>query len=406
MKTKHAAYSLYRKKVGERQFWYVRFWDKNARKYSAHRATGIEVSGKKGRKGEAEAAAAKLLPAVIFDATHMTLLQYVKAFWNEDSPYFRERAQVKKKPPSAYYIKAGQDIVRLHLEKYPPFKNLPFYQLSPALIRDFMLWEAERGFSGIRINRALQVLRVPVRYAVERDEMRVDPFTKVKPAAVEWKEKGILTRAEFKRLVELPAGNARHRLAVCLGLLCGMRRGEVRGLHWEDIDWESGVINIRHNWQDMEGVKGPKYDSKRDVPVVREVAELLARCHEECGKPASGLVFARKKDGKPFCNGYFRIALIRELTAIGIKGNWTSRKPAPDDWVNEQAERRLSFHSLRHTFITMSLLAKINEVEVQALAGHKSRQMLNRYTHPSQTVDMDGCRKALECVAHGGGLEN
>jgi integrase len=417
MKTKHAPYSLYKKRVGTRSYWYVRYWNSSLRRYSIHRATGIEASGKKERKGEAEKIAADMLPEVCFSAAHLTLLQYLRGFWHKESPYFRELAKVQKKEVSGYYIKASQDIIRLHISPYPPFGAVRLEGLTAGIIRDFMLWLADRGASGDRINRAIQVIRVPLRYAISRDEAKVDPFAKVKPAAAEYKEKGVLTRNELISLVNAPVTNVRHRLAVLLGMLCGMRLGEVRGLCWEDIS--GGVIRLRHNWQDMDGLKGPKCDSWGDVPVPASVAEVLTAYYNDREKPENGLVFAREKDNKPLCNGFFRLALNKELDVIGIPGTWVSRKQKPEGYVNEQAARNITFHSLRHTFISLSRLAGINEIQMQALARqksanvgtnemdaqaaarHKSVQMMNRYSHPRQVVELNDCLQLLEDMSAG-----
>jgi integrase len=301
---------------------------------------------------------------------------------------------VQKKEVSGYYIAAARNIIRLHITPYPPFSSMRLEDLTAGILRDFMLWLAKRGVSGARINRVLQVIRVPLRFAVSRDEAKADPFTKIKPAAENFKERGVLAREEIAALVTAPVKNARHRLAVLLGLLCGMRLGEVRGLCWEDV--ENGVIHLRHNWQDLDGLKGPKFDSWRDVPLPGAAAGVLNALRAECEYPESGLVFAREKDGRPLCNGFFRLAMNRELEAIGIKGIWMSRKEKPEGYVNEQSARNLTFHSLRHTFVTLSRLAGINDFQVQALAGHKSAQMMDRYSHPRQVVELENCRQLLE----------
>jgi integrase len=394
MKTKHAPFSLYKKSVGTRRYWYVRYWDPRLRAYTVHRATGIEVYGRRERKSEAEKAANDMLAEVCFSATYMTLVNYLKAFWDRGSPYFQELALVRKREVSGYYIAAAGAMIRLHVAPYPPFSSMKLEELTAGILRDFMLWLARRGVSGSRINRVLQVIRVPLRYAVSRDEAVTDPFTKITPAAVTVKEKGVLTREEIVALVSAPVKNARERLAVLLGLLCGMRLGEVRGLCWEDA--ENGVIHLNHNWQDMDGLKRPKFDSWRDVPLPRAAAAVLSAVHQERGCPASGLVFAREKDARPLSNGFFRLAMNRELAAIGISGTWMSRKKKPAGYVNEQSERNLTFHSLRHTFVTLSRLSGINDFQVQALAGHKSAQMMHRYSHPRQMVEIDDCRRKLE----------
>ena len=78
------------------------------------------------------------------------------------------------------------------------------------------------------------------------------------------KEKGHLTFAERAELLKTTPTDPLSRLAVILGLLCGMRMGEVCGLHWGDID--NGRINLIHNFVHMDGLKKPKRGKTRTVP--------------------------------------------------------------------------------------------------------------------------------------------
>ena len=201
-----------------------------------------------------------------------------------------------------------------------------------------------------------------------------------------------MTKNEVILLLNTPITDQKHRLAVLLGLLCGMRLGEVRGLHWEDFDREAGVIRIRHNWQDMEGIKGPKCGSTRDVPLPAVVYEAAEACRDKSPGP---LVFGRK-DGKPFCNGYFRLALIAELAGIGV--NKVIIREDGKEIVDDSAQRRrnITFHSLRHTFVSLARLAGIGDFQAQALAGHKSAAMMERYSHRERVVEVTECGRIIE----------
>jgi integrase len=61
-------------------------------------------------------------------------------------------------------------------------------------------------------------------------------------ATEESKEKGILTSAELFSLIDLPIKDPYSRLAVLLAARCGMRRGEIRGLQWGDIN--KGMLGV------------------------------------------------------------------------------------------------------------------------------------------------------------------
>ncbi len=62
----------------------------------------------------------------------------------------------------------------------------------------------------------------------------------------------------------------------------------------------------------------------------------------------------------------------------------------------QQKERNLTFHGMRHTFVTLARMAGLPDITVQALAGHKSAEMMNRYSHAAQVIDFSEARNRLE----------
>jgi hypothetical protein len=181
MRPFHAPYCIYRKRTKAGYYWYVRFWDESARKYSRIRSTGIPVKGKGEGRHTAEEAARAMLPGVRFtpEVPDKLFDRYVAGFWAPDSPYVRECAQIKKRPLSAAYIKLHREDVRRHIEPFPGFRGLTLRSLTAGRIRDWMNWAAEKGLSGRRINTVLQSMRVAVRYAVSREELDRDPFKNI-----------------------------------------------------------------------------------------------------------------------------------------------------------------------------------------------------------------------------------
>jgi integrase len=110
-----------------------------------------------------------------------------------------------------------------------------------------------------------------------------------------------------------------------------------------------------------------------------------------------GFVFeGMRRPGEPLGNNFFRHALAVELLAIGINKLTTDKdgKKVIDD--SEQRRRNISFHSLRHTYITLGRQAGISDMEIQALAGHRSGAMMERYSHASQVLDFAAAREKLE----------
>ncbi|MDR1445497.1 MAG: site-specific integrase [Treponema sp.] len=389
-------FTLYLKKTQAGLVWYARFWDETSRRYAVARSTGIPAEGKRQRRYEAEQAAREILPRIQFHPSpeEKSFIQYLEQFWMPDSPYIREASLVKKRPLSAYYIHMNHEDVRRHIASFPLFQRISLRGLTPALIRDWLTWMAEKGLSGHRINHVLLGMRVAVRYAVMREELDRDPFRNISEAAETPKEKGILTPDEVARLIVAPVSDPRHRLAILLGALCGMRMGEVRGLQWGDIG--NGLIRICHNWQNMEGLKNPKCkggavrENSRTVPLPSSTVAILETIRKQSPytAPDSFILGSFQKEGEPVSKEFFRYALDKELSAIGIERG-------------EQKRRNLSFHSLRHVFITLGRLAGISDLEIRAMAGHRSGAMTENYSHASQVLDFAVAREKLERVIGG-----
>jgi integrase len=431
----HRPFTLYKESLKSGTFWYARFWDEEIGKYNRSRSTGIKAEGKKERKHEAEEAARKLLAeiaslppkvktpkyynAVIgnpsisisqsvknsepvktcYATTAETpLIIYLQNFWTAESEYVRFKSDVQKKPLSINYIEMNHDDIRRHVEPFPVFATMTVGELNKAALTKYLIWLAGRRkqykkkdgtvtigdpISGHRANSILQAVRVAVRWAVDNDELEKDPFHKLGDVTEFLKEKGVLNLEERNRLINLPVKNHRYRLAMLLGCLCGMRRGEMRGLLWCDI--EDDVIHIKHNYIDKEADKKPKYNSIRKVPLPTAVKELLEIVREnvENSAPDNYVFESPKLKGKPLSNNFFRDAVKKELLSIGI-------------CEAEQKERFITPHSLRHTFITLAQISGIPDVVICALAGHKSLTTTSKYSHVPQVIDFAEAKKKLD----------
>ena len=133
---KHSPYSLYKKLTKAGLFWYVRYWNNEAKTYNIIRSTGIPVEGKRERWREADDAAKAILDelyrgkektseavskelSIVNDqevvvatakqpkpgsVSDSSFVQYLLDFWTSDSEYANYKRDVKKRPLSAYYI--------------------------------------------------------------------------------------------------------------------------------------------------------------------------------------------------------------------------------------------------------------------------------------------------------------
>ncbi len=151
-----------------------------------------------------------------------------------------------------------------------------------------------------------------------------------------------LTSSEERRLSRyFQARNAELYTIFHLALETSMRQGEMLALRWEHIDLQHGVAHLPVT----------KNGSPRDVPLSRRARSLL----QQLPVQISGPVFNYKSSG-------FKSAWRAALQSLKIEN--------------------LHFHDLRHEAISRLFeLGTLNVMEVAAISGHKSLNMLKRYTH-------------------------
>ena len=170
----------------------------------------------------------------------------------------------------------------------------------------------------------------------------------------------------------------------------GLRTSELCGLKWENIDFKNRKIYVRQSYQrvdDYEYINGEivkvgssleetalkSRTSKREVPMSKGVYNILKEVYNDTlqreGKvDENSFVFINKK-GNPIVGDCLRCRLEDLLTKHNLKG--------------------ISLHRFRHTFATRLYEAKVKLKNIQALLGHSTVQMTERYLHVDEDEQTD-----------------
>lgn len=179
--------------------------------------------------------------------------------------------------------------------------------------------------------------------------------------------------------------NPRARTFLLIALHTGMRRGEILGLQWDDVDFKARMIHIRHNavLTEHETTVNDFLKTaagRRDVPLSEELEQWL-------------------KAQKKLAHSKYAIAMEnhKPLTKSSYRSLWRLIE-------RELPEKHITAHILRHTYITRLFEAGLDVKEVQYLAGHSTMDMtLKVYTHydrrSRQAKTAEKVREALRVSA-------
>ncbi len=138
----------------------------------------------------------------------------------------------------------------------------------------------------------------------------------------------------------------------------GMRRGELAGMTWDMVDLRKRTVTLPET----------KNGEKRTVPLSTEAVRVLANLARWLDEEVWGI----KPDS--ITQAFLR-ALSRARKVYEKECEEKKEKPDPAYLVD------LTFHDLRHEATSRFFEKGLNPMQVAAITGHKTLQMLKRYTH-------------------------
>jgi integrase len=264
------------------------------------------------------------------------------------SPYFREKGILLKNL-------TADDINEFYTEKLQKLKATSVHKFHA------------------NIHKALK-------YAVEKGWIKHSVMDKVKRPKAERFVGKFLRRSEVVELFEAVRGH-KLELGVILGAFYGLRRGEVAGLKWDAIDFETNTITIEHTVTIayvegktvlIEGDTAKSKSSFRTLPLVPQFRAKLLEIREEqerykalCGKSydkVEGRYIYVNQLGKRIRPGYLTVAFPK--------------------FMEEHGFRRMRYHDLRHSAASLLLASGVSLKEIQEWLGHSNFAITaNTYAH-------------------------
>lgn len=221
-------------------------------------------------------------------------------------------------------------------------------------------------------------------YAVKIGEIAVNPCTNCTLPKVSAPEHKILTIEQTQQLLQLLDEHAplKYRAFFNLAIYGGFRLGEILGLTWKDIDFETGVVQINRSahWSKAKGYyyTDPKTaQSKRAVRVSDRVILILRQLKNE--QLSAALQYGdywSNKQGLLF------------TTDSGSQMSMSTPYSFFSKFCDQYGLPRVSIHSLRHLNATLLINSGANPKTVQALLGHSTAvTTMSIYAHEIQSAE-------------------
>jgi len=342
---------------------------------------------------KSEAEARKLLPefyteverGLVIDGKKMTFKDFVER-------WLKDYAEVNLAPKTLYRYQQMLDSRIL-----PAMGHLRMDKIRPTHIIEF---EKNLRENGIRLDgkpgglsdrtvlHHYRLISAILQDAVQWQVIKDNPAARTKPPKVKKTRVSAYDEVQSAQLLKaLETEPLKHKLLVYLALATGLRRGELMGLEWKDINFAQSTLEVRQCSQYLPGkgsfTKDPKNElSQRVIAIPHSVMAMLKQFKKQQAEE-------RLKVGDLW-QGSDRIFTT-----------WDGQ-PAHPEWPSQWFSKfikkhglpHLTFHGLRHTSATMLIGQGVNMKEVSSRLGHSNiSTTMDIYADSLKSADKDAAEK-------------
>jgi integrase len=275
-----------------------------------------------------------------------------KAIETEESTHARYKRVIERFTGFLGEAKSKRDLSTLQASDVARFRDREAKELSRSTA-----------------NLGVKVMRICLGEAVRQGLLAVNPAVRVKllKSTAESKRRAF-TLNEIKRVLKACGDDTEWRGLVLFGLYLGQRLGDLAKLTWRAVDLDSGEIAFTTR----------KTGRRIVLPLVQPLADYLASL------PASdnpnAFIFPRAASAKrtaSLSNQFRQILVEAGLVQPLPRGHKSTGKGRSQ--AREASE--ISFHSLRHSAVTMLKAAGVSDFIAREIVGHESAAVSRQYTH-------------------------
>jgi integrase len=341
----------------------------------------------RGTKKEAQRELTRLLAEVdsgtSVDPSHVTVAEHLRT-WIAGATHLGGKTRER------YVALIEQQIV-------PHLGNIALQKLRPVHVKDWHARLLQSGGEGSRplsartVGHAHRVLHTAIAHAAETELVGRNVVSMVRPPKVDAQEVEILNAEHVDEVLAKLRGH-RLRPIVAVALFGGLRRGELCGLQWRDLDLDTATLRVQRAVElTREGMKlkEPKTRRGRRVIALPAVAVDALRAHwkEQIqlrlalglgGRPAAEDLLFTLPDGSPWNPDYLSRCWHRTTETLGLP--------------------RVGLHALRHSHASALIAAGVDPLTISRRLGHAVPAFtISTYGHIYAKTD-EAAAKAIDAA--------
>ncbi len=308
--------------------------------------------------------------------------KYTVNQWMEE--WFENVCKIKVRPSSHQTYRGYIDHhIAPHIGKIPIEKlsTMDLQKLCRKLMDKGRVERIEsekqpKGLSAKTVRNIMQVISSAMDFAVAQKIITGNPCKAVELPKAEKQEMQTIPAEQLQAFLQEAKATGVYEMYY-IELSTGLRRGELLGLKWPDIDWNNGIITVRRQIARVNGeiTEAPlkTKNSYRRVSISPQAIEVLK---QQKAKTDSEYVFPSPTGG-PISPDSVNNMLKRVLARADIP--------------------KVRFHDLRHTFATIALQNGVDIKTVSSILGHFSAGFtLDTYAHVTTAAQ----REAAETMGN------
>jgi len=259
--------------------------------------------------------------------------------------------------------------------------HIKLVDLKPMHLQEFYNQKLEDGVKAITVHHYHANIHKALKYAVKMEIIPTNPSDKVDLPKKQVFTGSFYSEEEIQKLFNV-FQNDECELCVHIAAYYGLRRSEVLGLRWSDINFENGIIEVKNkitealnengNYELIIEEKLKTQSSRRTLPLIPHIADMLKSEHKK-------QQYYKELCGNCYDNDFEGYICRRTMGDIIRPGYFSDHF----DWVlKKNGLRKIRLHDLRHTCASLMLKNGVPMKQIQEWLGHSSfATTANCYSH-------------------------